>query len=221
MLFLDRQWLLQVLYEQIQHKDRILLQKRVQKIDNGRLGVHVTTTDGHTYSGDMVVGADGIHSTVRREMFRLASEIDPGYFPPDEEDRIPCYYNCNFGISQHVDGWPQGELCFTTGDGRSFLVASGPENRVYWFLFVKLPRVLFGKKIPTYTKEDETLFAREHKALRITELINFGDVYDKRITSTLTPLHEMVFEKWFFRRSVLIGDSAHKVRPHIMRQDYC
>lgn len=212
MIFFDRQWLLQVLSNKIQHKDRVVLRSQVRRIETSDSGVQVSTQDGQTYHGTMVIGADGIHSVVRSEMLRIAEETQPGYFPAGEEERVPCYYQCSFGIAHKVAGWPQNEQCFTTGHHKAFLVCSGPDDRVYWFLFVKLPEVKYGKDIPRYSKEDEALLVKEHQSLLITETLTFGQVFAKRITSTLTPLHQVVFEKWFFNRLLLIGDSAHKVR---------
>ena len=70
--FMDRQTVLQTLYNKIQDKSKILTGKRVKAIDSSDpTVVKVITTDGSIYSGDIVVGADGIHSTVRQEMARL------------------------------------------------------------------------------------------------------------------------------------------------------
>ncbi|KAF7562282.1 hypothetical protein G7046_g1870 [Stylonectria norvegica] len=213
MIFFDRKWLLQVLYRQIQHKDRVMLQSQVHKIDYQESGVHVLTKDGRKYSGTMIIGADGIHSAVRQEMFRIAGEEQPGYFTAGEEDRVPCYYQCSFGIAYKVANWPRKEQSFTTGDRKAFLVTSGPEDRVYWFLFVKLPEAKYGSEIPKYTEKDESEFVKKHQALPITQSLTFGQLYEKRIASALTPLHEVVFEKWFYKRMLLIGDSAHKPNP--------
>ncbi|KAH7033741.1 FAD binding domain protein [Microdochium trichocladiopsis] len=212
-LFFDRQWLLKVLYDQLRHKDRVRINQRVQKITTGPTGVEVTTTNGETFSGSIVIGADGIHSTVRQEMRRLADDRSPGYFPQGEEDNVPSYYQCSFGIAQDVKNWIQGEQTTTCGHGKSFLVASGPEGRCYWFLLIKLPNVMRGKNIPKFTKQDEEKMVQESRGLKIKENLTFGEVYDKRISSTLTALHEVVFEKWFYERIMLIGDSAHKPNP--------
>lgn len=76
--------LLQVLYNNIRDKTKILTGKRVQKVDLNDDGVAVQTSDGFTYTGDILIGADGIHSTVRGEMWRLANEKSPGWIPADE-----------------------------------------------------------------------------------------------------------------------------------------
>lgn len=180
-LFFDRQWLLQMLYNQLKCKDKILLKKKVSKVDFHVGGVRVTTADGEQFTGSLIIGADGVHSKVRSEMFRLGHELQPGYFDPDEVDKVPAYYKCSFGIAQNVPGWMQGEQHILTGQGTSQLVISSPENRVYWFLFVRLPEPKYGKDIPKYSKDDEAQFVQDHVDLPITEHITFGQVYAKRL----------------------------------------
>ena len=176
-------------------------------------GVEVLTRDGDNFKGSIVVGADGIHSTVRAEMFRLAGELQPGNLDQGELDKVPCYYKCSFGIAKDVPNWNYEDLYMVRSDGASQLLISGPEGRLYWFFFSQLPETKYGKAIPRYTEEDEAHFVKENAHRPITETVTFGQVYEKRISSTLTPLHEKVFEKWFFRRVFILGDAAHKPNP--------
>ncbi|KAH7014098.1 FAD binding domain protein [Microdochium trichocladiopsis] len=213
MLFFDRQWLLKVLYDHLRSKDKVFVNQKVQTITTGPLGVEVKTACGDIFSGSMVIGADGIHSAVRQEMRRLADEHSPAGFRPDEEDNVPCYYQCSFGIAQNVEKWKDGEQTHTCGHGKAFLVAPGPGGRVYWFLFIKLPRVMHGKDIPKFTKQDEEKLVAENRNLLVKENLTFGEIFDQRVSSTLTSLHEVVYEKWFYDRMMLIGDSAHKPNP--------
>lgn len=76
-----------MLYDNLKSKDRIFLKKRVIDVAATSAGVSVQTQDGDTFAGDIVVGADGIHSTVRKEMWRIADEVHPGFFPEDELKR--------------------------------------------------------------------------------------------------------------------------------------
>lgn len=203
-----------MLYSQVKNKDRIHVKKRVDVIEPLEGSVRVTTTGGHSYSGDIVLGADGIHSKVRSEMRRIANTVDPSLFEPKEEDEVPCYYQCHFGAAQDVEGWPSSDQSFTTGTGVSCLVVSGPKGRCYWFVFVRLPEAKYGKDIPRYSKEDAEEFVKKYENLQITETLTFHQVHAKRVdgSSTLTAIHEVVFKKWFFGRMLLVGDSAHKVR---------
>ncbi|SPO06962.1 related to hydroxylase [Cephalotrichum gorgonifer] len=211
LMFFDRQKLLEILHDNIRQKEKVLCNKRVTGVDLVDGGVRVTCADGSVFPGSIVVGADGIHSAVRDAMTALGNKLQPGYFDPQE--RVPCYYKCSFGIAQHVPGWVAGEQHLVTGRGRSQLVASGPDDKVYWFMFEKLPETKYDKDIPKFTKEDEAEFVRRNKDVPITESVTFGDVYGRRISSTLTPLHEVVYKKWFFRRIITLGDSAHKPNP--------
>jgi 2-polyprenyl-6-methoxyphenol hydroxylase-like FAD-dependent oxidoreductase len=47
-------------------------------------GVRVTTQDGHSYEGDIVIGADGMHSSVRKSMHKLGKSVSPEHFDRDE-----------------------------------------------------------------------------------------------------------------------------------------
>ncbi|KAF4438475.1 FAD binding domain [Fusarium albosuccineum] len=87
-LFIDRQMLLQVLYDNLKQKSRVIPGKRVIRadLDSDRARAH--TEDGSTYEGDLVVGADGVHNIIRREMWRIASEVESNPFLPDEGLRM-------------------------------------------------------------------------------------------------------------------------------------
>lgn len=76
---------------------------------------------------------------------------------------------------------------------------------------MRLLKILYGKDIPRYTRDDEAKFAKKYQGFAITENLTFGQVYSQRLTSTLTPLHEIVFKKWSLSRMLLVGDSTHKV----------
>lgn len=77
---------LKVLYENIKDKSKVLTGKRVQNVELKEDGVLVKTDDGSLYTGDILVGADGIHSLVRSEMWRLADKMLPGWIPPEEKN---------------------------------------------------------------------------------------------------------------------------------------
>jgi 2-polyprenyl-6-methoxyphenol hydroxylase-like FAD-dependent oxidoreductase len=75
---------LQILYDNIKDKTKIQPSKRVAKVQLEQGGVKAITVDGQTYVGDILVGADGIHSIVREEMWRLSEKVSPGYVPATE-----------------------------------------------------------------------------------------------------------------------------------------
>ncbi|KAM0418915.1 hypothetical protein ACHAPT_012180 [Fusarium lateritium] len=86
-------------------------------------------------------------------------------------------------------------------------------NRTYWFLFDGLPETKYGEDISKYSKLDEETLVKERYNDHITEDVTFGELYGRKIMSTLVPLEEYVFDRWHYKRIVTIGDSAHKIDP--------
>jgi 2-polyprenyl-6-methoxyphenol hydroxylase-like FAD-dependent oxidoreductase len=56
------------MYHNFPAKEKILTSKRCVDIESNADSVKVTTADGSVYTGDIVIGADGVHSTVRKSM---------------------------------------------------------------------------------------------------------------------------------------------------------
>lgn len=71
------------LYEQLEDKSKILLNKKVLSFEHGENEVKVMCQDGSVYVGDLVVGVDGVHSRTRQEMQRIAEEESPGLMKRD------------------------------------------------------------------------------------------------------------------------------------------
>ena len=80
MTFVDRHRLMQCLYDNLKDKSKVLVNKAVVAVEQFSDGVRVFTADGCHISGELLVGADGIHSVVRRQMWELAGRVDPNYF---------------------------------------------------------------------------------------------------------------------------------------------
>ncbi|KAJ4256153.1 hypothetical protein NW762_009229 [Fusarium torreyae] len=83
-IFIDRQMLLEALHNNLKFRDSVLPGQRVETVTELDDGVEVRTSKGDVFRGDIVVGADGIYSTVRREMWRIGNKVSPGYFHADE-----------------------------------------------------------------------------------------------------------------------------------------
>ncbi|KAF5980614.1 hydroxylase [Fusarium bulbicola] len=64
-----------------------------------------------------------------------------------------------------------------------------------------------------WPRADEEGLVKEHHGDHITRDVTFGELYDRKIMSTLVPLEEYVFDSWHYKRIVTIGDSAHKIDP--------
>lgn len=85
-MFFDRRMLIQILYDKIQQKDKILTSERVVSVNTHPTYVTVSTNSGKTMEGTIVVGADGVHSAVRQQMWENAKKMDPTWIDPKEKD---------------------------------------------------------------------------------------------------------------------------------------
>ncbi|RYP71949.1 hypothetical protein DL769_004554 [Monosporascus sp. CRB-8-3] len=212
MVVLDRQQLLHILYSHIREKTKVIPGARVVSVSEDHQGVHVTTSDGRHFTGDILVGADGVHSSVRQEMWRLARLTAPGCFSDDEINNIKCNWITLFGISTLRD--PRitpGSASTTFGHGISYGVLSGGNGRNYYFLNKALPRELEGREVCRYTEADRDALAKEHWNEFVQHDIRFGDLFESSVRAVLVPLQGYVFPKWHCGRIITLGDAAHKL----------
>jgi len=156
--------------------------------------VTVTFTDGTAGDYDLVAGADGIHSTVRR----LA--VSPA--PP----RYASLMAWRSVIPARPPGLAQltiltGERCFfglvPMGDGHTYGFAGAGGDRFDEPLAGRLDRFRhrfagFGDPVPGYLA-----------GLRCDDQLHFG------------PIEWVDLDRWHAGRVVLIGDAAHAAPPHM------
>lgn len=81
---LERHKYVQVLYNNLQKKHEILTGRRVIDILETEHEVRVFFEDG-ACRGDIVVGCDGVHSTVRQFMWTKANTLFPGLINAEEK----------------------------------------------------------------------------------------------------------------------------------------
>ncbi|KAF5583017.1 zeaxanthin epoxidase chloroplastic [Fusarium pseudoanthophilum] len=213
MVFLDRQMLLKVLYNNIKDKSKVLTNKRVIRTELVSGGVQAVASDGTIIAGDILVGADGVHSTLRSQMRMLAGRLSPGLFDPNEHDAPPCENSCIFGISNPCPGINPGDLHCVFRNSSSYLVTGGPQGRVYWFRFQKLQEKVHGPAIPRYSEKDLQKALSESADDNILPDLKFSTVIDNKVSAVMTPLVEYVYKQWHFDRIITLGDSAHKFHP--------
>lgn len=66
-------------------------------------------------------------------------------------------------------------------------------------------------RIPRFTPEDARDACLEFSGSPVTENVNFGDIYQNRTASAMTPVEEGIASHWHTDKIVLLGDAAHKV----------
>ncbi|PKX95412.1 FAD-dependent oxidoreductase [Aspergillus novofumigatus IBT 16806] len=198
---------------------QVLCDKEVVRVefvkDKGdyREAVSIRTKDGRLYKGDLVVGCDGVHSIVRREMWRISAEEGEG-IEPGEKKALTAEYACIYGISSAVPGFQAGEHVASLNNKRSFLTFPGSHDRTFWFLIWKLDRkyVYADGDMPRFTATDTASVVERYAEDIIWGEVTFRDLWDRRTRHNTTVLEENVFDTWHYKRIVCIGDSIHKIR---------
>ncbi len=151
--------------------------------------------DGRHWSGDLLVGADGLHSQVRASFF---GHSEPKY----------AGYMCWQGFSPRPDLIEPGVLFESSGNGHRFGAMAVDEHRVYWYACINLPANSdFGKR----TREALVLrFFRFHQPIAALiestpqEQIHCQPCYERE------PL-----KHWSSGRVTLVGEAAHPTTPDL------
>lgn len=209
------------------------------KYDQDADGVVVTTSAGVSCRGDILVGADGIHSHIRTLMSKhtretkepLSRETNNSTVSPNNKLTLylsksliqtkPAFvteFQIIFGVSHHepTASWlADGHTVYLThGDNHSAIVIKTRPDRVFWFLINKIKRTEYDYVHRLhYTQEDAQALIDERGGLLIVPGHPIRELWDSRIKATLVPMEDGIVKKWNDGRVLLIGDSVHKARP--------
>ncbi|ESL10713.1 hypothetical protein TRSC58_01549 [Trypanosoma rangeli SC58] len=185
--------------------------------DGVKGGVHVVLENGQTEWGDVVAGADGAHSTIRRLLY------------PMEYVGTSCR---SLGMTQ-VDGFVDlGHGVCPTGDypvevwGRRRVLSCVPLHRDEKLQFA-FSATLYDPPMVLVDIDSETdaMAVRDvYRALLHREFAAFGDnisgLLGRAEVAIPTELVEVpVMPRWFNKRAVLIGEAAHGSLPSFLAQD--
>ncbi|ESS63623.1 monooxygenase [Trypanosoma cruzi] len=180
-------------------------------------GVHVVLENGQTEWGDVVVGADGAHSTIRRLLY------------PSEYIGTS---SRSLGMTQ-VDGFVElGHDVCPTGDypvevwGRRRVLSCVPlycDGKVQLAFSATLydPPM---EVVDIHSETDAMAVRDVYRALLHREFAAFGDditvLLQRAEVAVPTELVEVpVMPRWFNKRAVLIGEAAHGSLPSFLAQD--
>jgi 2-polyprenyl-6-methoxyphenol hydroxylase-like FAD-dependent oxidoreductase len=139
---------------------------------------------------DLVIGADGIHSQVRREFF-------------GETERRYMGYRSHRFVMVNV----AGITCFTEFMGRGQRIGIVPINamRLYVWTTFNSPRDKW--EAPDLPRQFAQFTAEPIRRLFVA--------LPPPASIVTTEIEELWVERWFVRNAVLLGDAAHAMTPNI------
>ena len=192
-------------------QEKVLPNKKLSSIATTADGVIATCADGLSYTGSIVIGADGAHSMVRDLMSRLSFEARAT--EKDLETPFLTTYRALWVRFSRPSNSAPGTTCETHGRKAATQYFTGEHTGVVG--------VYERMDAPTrervrYTKEDQDALVDRWGHLPLTPdgKVTLRDVYDSRLEAGLVSLEEGVVRDWSYGgRIVLTGDAAHKFTP--------
>lgn len=207
----DRQQCVTHLYDNLPDQSVIRASARVERIEHTKTGVKVFLTDGTFEEGDLVIGADGVHSLVRQLMWDYAAANEPGAIPESDKKSLFTEYKAIFGVSDKKDLPDLGpsDVNVVHGQDITKLLFTQPGG-AYWACVYKDEYSQPPKPYrPNQEEQDEV--AHRFKDEKLAENLTFEALWKNKTRVGLLNIEEGILEKWHSGRIVLVGDSAHKV----------
>lgn len=87
---LERWQFVDILYQSLRDKSKVYTSCGAVKVEHLEHGVRIETQNGCIFTGSIAVGADGVHSRIRQEMWNAAGEgVEDIQAKKDQEGMYP------------------------------------------------------------------------------------------------------------------------------------
>ncbi|KAG0044899.1 hypothetical protein BGZ83_009832, partial [Gryganskiella cystojenkinii] len=199
--------------------DKVHMKKRVLSMTQSEDGVLIRTQDGGVHHGDILIGADGVYSAVRQNLYEMLAKENK--LPKSDSQGLDVAYSCLLGTTKALDPekYPllkdhQSHFLQVLGKDKphSWYCITVPNNVVCWAVFMQTANT---EEIKLEMQRSSSWDA-DRNLETIKEVYNFpnplggtlGELIDATGSENISKvfLEEKLFETWHGGRTVLIGD---------------
>ena len=200
----------------------------VERVEQDGDGVSAIFADGSREGGDLLIAADGVYSTVRKQFLPEVAPVPAGYIawrgmidetelPPEARSLL---------LERAAFSFPEGELVVSLpvpgggrdpqpGHGRYYFIwyrpASAAEQRA---LFTDASGRHHGLSIPPPLIRPEFIAAMKDAARNGLPPV-LGAIVGRAAQPLLQSITDLEAPRLVFGRVALLGDSAFVARPHV------
>ncbi|KAF9434690.1 hypothetical protein BGZ76_007605 [Entomortierella beljakovae] len=202
---------------------KISYKKKITRTEEKDGKVYIYCSDDTSYSGDILIGADGAYSSVRQNIYKELEEKNT--LPKSDKDGFSIGYTTIVGVANaDPEKYPQlkeknsnfNQILYK--GGANAYVMTLANNQISWGLGLQLSNDTLRE---THVNNAEwgpgssDIHLKEYRDLPCPLGGTMGEIFDatpKELISKVL-LEEKMFKTWYNGRSVLLGDACHKFHP--------
>ncbi|KAG0368416.1 hypothetical protein BGZ54_001990 [Gamsiella multidivaricata] len=198
---------------------KISLGKKVLRIEESDGKVRIFCADNSSYSGDILVGADGAYSAVRQSLYKNLDKKE--LLPKSDLGELSVGYISLVGISEPQDPekYPQlkDDFCHFAQilghKGMGWSVISVPNNQICWGLGIQLSESDAKEqqfRNSEWGPESSEAMIQELRDLPCAWGGTMREIVDATPRNLISKvfLEAKLFSTWYHGRTVLLGDGA-------------